>query len=76
MFLKNKTNEGAAPTKAAKKNGKKGNGIIGLLLLIVVISIAYSTYVVWFGTTGLAAKIMLVPQTIFAAVVLIWKFNK
>lgn len=76
MFHKTKNNEGAAPTKAAKKNGNKASGIIGLLLLIVVISIAYSTYVVWFGTTGLAPKIMLVPQTIFAAAVLIWKFNK
>lgn len=77
MFNKNnKTTEGAAPKKAVKKSNNKQNAIIGLLLLLVVLSIAYSSYVVWFGTQGLVPKIMLAPQMIFAAVVLIWKFNK
>lgn len=76
MAKNNKTNEGAAPTKAAKKNGKKGNGIIGMLLLLVVISVAYSTYVVWFGTTGLAPKIMLAPQMLFVAAALLYSFWK
>lgn len=79
MFTKNKTNTDAAATpakKGAKNSNNKRNGILGLLMLLVVLSIAYSSYVVWFGTTGLAAKIMLAPQMIFAAAVLIWKFNK
>lgn len=79
MFKNNKTNktQDAAPVKkAAKSNNNKRNGILGLLMLLVVLSIAYSSYVVWFGTTGLAAKIMLAPQILFAAAVLIWKFNK
>lgn len=58
-----------------KPSKQKLNGIIGLLQLLVVISVAYSSYVVWFGTTGLAEKIMLVPQMTYAAVVLIRKFN-
>lgn len=75
MFKKNKTNETAAP-KQSKTKGNKRNGIIGMLLLLVVMSVAYSSYVVWFGTTGLVPKIMLAPQMIFAAAVLVWKFNK
>ena len=73
---KQKNTEGAAPKKAAKITNNKANGIIGLLMLLVVLSIAYSTYVVWFGTTGLTAKILLAPQLVFAAVILIKKFNK
>lgn len=77
-MLKNNKNKAEATTvkKVANKQGNKANGIIGLLLLVVVLSIAYSTYVVWFGTTGLVPKIMLAPQMIFAAAVLVWKFNK
>lgn len=78
MFNK-KTNtsaEGETAKKTTKKQAKKANGIIGLLLLLVVLSVAYSSYVVWFGTTGLVPKIMLAPQLIFAAAVLVWKFNK
>lgn len=78
MFNKktNTSKEAAAPKKAAKNSNDKANGIIGLLMLLVVLSIAYSTYVVWFGTTGLVPKVLLAPQLIFAAVVLIKKFNK
>lgn len=76
MFKKTKTNtEGAAPKKAAKNSNGKQNAIIGVLLLLVVLSIAFSSYIVWFGTQGLASKIMLAPQMIFAAVVLVWKFS-
>ena len=74
--LKKQTTEAAAPKKAAKNSNNKANGIIGLLMLLVVLSIAYSTYVVWFGTTGLVPKVMLAPQIVFAAVILIKKFNK
>lgn len=70
-----KNTEVAAPKKAGKNTKDKRNAIIGLLLLLVVMSVAYSTYVVWFGTTGLVPKILLAPQMIFAAAVLIWKFG-
>lgn len=80
MFKKNKTTtepEATPVKKSSKENNKnKYNGIIGLLMLLVVLSIAYSTYVVWFGTTGLVPKILLAPQIIFAAVILVQKFNK
>lgn len=69
------TNETAAP-KQTKNKGKKGNGILGMLMLLVVLSIAYSSYVVWFGTTGLVPKIMLAPQMTFAAAIAIYAFWK
>lgn len=73
---KNKENtEATTVKKAAKKQGNKASGIIGVLLLLVVLSIAFSSYIVWFGTQGLASKIMLAPQIVFAAVVLVWKFS-
>lgn len=74
MSEKNNTNK--TTTKPAKKGSDKRNAIIGMLLLLVVISVSYSSYVVYFGTTGLVPKIMLAPQVIFAVVVLVWKFNK
>lgn len=52
----------------------KGFNWVGALLLFVIMSIAYSTYVVYFGTTGWIPKIMLVPQALFAAWVAITKF--
>lgn len=77
MFSKNnKTNtEGAAPKKAAKNTNNKANDIIGLLLLLVVLSIAFSSYTVWFGTDGWVFKAFLAPQMLFALVVLIKKFS-
>jgi hypothetical protein len=45
-------------------------------MLLVVGSIAFSSYIVYFGTTDLVAKIMLVPQITFALGVLVYKFTK
>lgn len=50
--------------------------IIGVLQLFVLISISYSTYVVFLGTTGYAPKAMLIPQAIFAAYLAVIKFTK
>lgn len=52
------------------------NGIWGILVLFVVASIAFSTYMVYFGTDSLVNKIMLVPQVIFAATFLLIKAAK
>jgi hypothetical protein len=49
---------------------------LGVLDLFVVASICYSSYVVYFGTTGWAPKAMLVPQLIWAATVLVLQFTK
>lgn len=51
-------------------------GIFGILMLFVIASIAYSTYMVALGTQGLVPKIMLVPQVTFAVIVALYKFSK
>jgi hypothetical protein len=45
-------------------------------LLLVVSSIAFSSYIVYFGTTDVIAKAMLVPQIVFAIGVAVHKFTK
>jgi len=50
--------------------------IIGLALVFTVVSIAYSSYIVWFGTTGVVPKVMIAPQMVLAAGLVIWKFTK
>ena len=58
-----------------KSKGLPLTGIMGVATLFVVVSIAYSTFVVATGTDGLAPKLMLVPQALFASVVLVRKFS-
>jgi hypothetical protein len=60
---------------ARKPHSIPVGGYWGILMAFVVLSIAYSTYVVAFGTIGLTPKLMLAPQAIFAAVVLLYKFG-
>ncbi len=48
----------------------------GIAILFVCASIAYANYVVFFGTTGMIPKIMLIPSTIFVAVFLVIKAAK
>lgn len=47
---------------------------IGLLMTFVFVSIAYSTYVVYFGTIGTVPKLMLIPQAAFGALLFLYKF--
>lgn len=49
-------------------------GLWGILLLFVFGSVAYSTYMVAVGTTGIVPKVMLVPQATFAIILAILKF--
>lgn len=56
------------------KNSK--NGIMGVMLLLVVASIAYSSAVIIMGVDGYIAKVLIAPQIIFAAVTLIKQFTK
>lgn len=73
--VKNNNNKTKKITKKNRKSFKGfGFGILGMLLLLVVMSIAYSSYIVWFGTTGVMPKVLLAPQLIFAAAVLIAVF--
>lgn len=64
------------PKTPSKKVEATKNGIIGMMLLLVVTSIAFSSYTVWFGVDGVVSKAMLTPQILFAVCVLIKKFNK
>lgn len=48
----------------------------GIAMLFVCVSIGYANYVVFFGTTGLIPKIMLIPSTVFVAVFLVIKSAK
>lgn len=72
-------------SKKAKKNTKndrklarqqKIRGIIGIGLLFVVVSIAYSTYMTNLFVDGPAMVAALVPQVAFAVVILIIAFYK
>lgn len=82
MKLKNNTNaRDAKATKAAPVTDSKvsRSGWMTLAwfgMLLVVGSIAFSSYIVYFGTTDMVAKILLVPQIVFAVGVAIYKFVK
>ena len=52
------------------------SGAGGIFMAFVVASVAYSTYVVFAGTTGLVPKLMLIPQATFAALIVLYKFAK
>lgn len=73
------------PRKKAKKTTKterleirkqKIRGIIGIGLLFVIVSIAYSTYMVNLFVDGTEMIVALAPQVIFAAIVTIYAFYK
>lgn len=66
------------PTKAELELAKKqyDNAIIGIGLLLVVVSIAYSTSVILLGVDSLGSKIALLPQAIFALVISIKAFSR
>lgn len=65
-------------TKTAKKLARqqKIRGIIGIGLLFVVVSIAYSTYMTVLFVDGTAMVVALTPQVVFAATILLIAFYK
>jgi len=65
-------------TKSDQKLAReqKKRGIIGIGLLFVVVSIAYSTYMTVLFVDGSAMVVALVPQVLFAAIILIKAFYK
>lgn len=50
--------------------------LIGMLQVFVLVSIGYSTYIVFLGTQGVAPKVMLVPQALWGSILVIKKFVK
>lgn len=69
----NKVTEVKATPKP-KKNFK--NGIMGIMQLFAVASIAYSTVVIAIGTEGITPLVMVAPQAILAVCIAINKFAK
>lgn len=65
-------------TKAELKLARqqKIRGIIGIGILFVVVSIAYSTYMTVLFVDGLVMAFALAPQVVFAAVTLLIAFYK
>jgi len=73
------------PRKKAKKTTKveralilqqRKNGILGIWLLLVVVSIAYSTSVTRTFVNSNASLIALAPQAIFAIITIVKSFSK
>ena len=73
------------PRKKAKKTTKvsqqlaknqRNRGIMGIGLLLVVVSIIYSTYVIFIGVSSTASKVALLPQAFFALLILFKAFSK
>ena len=52
--------------------------IIGIALIAFVISCTYATIAVWFNisTVGIVPKIMVLPQAVVGAGIVVWKFTK
>jgi hypothetical protein len=84
-YFSDVVNKVVHPSKKAKKLTKiqremvkiqRNRGIMGIGLLLVVVSIAYSTTVILLGVSSIASKIALLPQIIFAAVTIIIAFYK
>lgn len=65
-------------TKIEKKlnHEQQMRGILGIGLLFVVVSIIYSTYVIFNGVSSTASRVMLIPQVVFAALTLFKAFSK
>lgn len=65
-------------TKAQREIAKKerNRAILGIGLLLVVVSIAYSTSVIYIGVDSSASRIALLPQVTFALFTLFRAFSK
>lgn len=76
--MKKQTKE--APKSDVKNTNKQTSnaktGILGISMLFVIASIAYTTTVIWLGTEGYVSKALTAPQVIFALIVLVKRFTK
>ena len=78
FIKKHKGKKAKKPTKLQKElaKAKNKNAILGIGLLLVVVSIAYSTTVIFIGVNSIESKIALLPQTVFALAILIKAFSR
>ena len=63
-------------TGAIKRQGLPIHGIFGLALLFVCVSIVFANYMVYFGTSDIVSKLMLLPSTLFVVIFLTIKAVK
>lgn len=73
---KPKSLDGFVPTSTNKtRKGHKrtvaGLVVIWVLVLTVIASIGFSSYMVYFGTSDSTAKMLILPQVLFAGLALI-----
>ena len=85
VILANVVNKVKHPNKKVKKLTKielelvktqQKNVIMGICQLLVVVSITYSSIIVYVGVNSLASKVALAPQIIFALIILVKSFSK
>lgn len=62
--------------KLKNKSAQTGNYLLKLFMLLVVVSAAYSVYLIAVGTEGYIAKVMVAPLAIWVGLQLIEKFTK
>lgn len=76
--LKPQSKKSKKLTKVEQKTRRdqKIRGILGIGLLLVTVSVAYSTYMTNLFVDGTQMIIALVPQVIFAAIIIIIAFYK
>ena len=72
-----KAKEKAAKAEARQSKANSfGSIIISISMLLVVLSIAYSTYRILTGTNDIIAWALTAPQALFASYILVKKFIK
>ena len=76
--LKKPRKKAKKPTKLERENARKerNRAIMGIGQLLVVVSIAYSTAVIFIGVDSMASKIALIPQVVFASYILLKAFSR
>lgn len=76
--VKPQSKKAKKPTKEEQKarRDQQSRGILGIGLLFVVVSITYSSYVIFNGVDSNASRIMLIPQVVFALYTLCKAFSK
>lgn len=76
--LKSSSRTKKKPTKAQLKlaQEERNRAILGIGLLLVVVSITYSTAVIFIGVNSIESRIALAPQVVFAVTILIKAFSK
>lgn len=83
--LRSVLNRAKHPRKTSKKLTKleretakrqRKNAILGIGLLLVVVSIAYSTSVIYIGVDSEMSRIALLPQVVFGLITIFKAFSK